>query len=137
MITPLRSDIGRATVAINDSTLSAKAAVPAGSWGGTYRVPTGEAVTVYASNSYPVDPALGQRWADTDSNHLTNGVTIRAPLFAGLFPDAPSGDRQARALLDAPAEDALKGKRGCQQKCAMLVSNQRPLACEASALPLS
>ena len=33
-------------------------------WGGQYRIATGESVTVYASNSYPVDPALGQRWAD-------------------------------------------------------------------------
>ena len=41
-----------------------RAAAPAGYWGGEYRASTGEAVTVYASNSYPVDPALGQRWAD-------------------------------------------------------------------------
>jgi len=33
-------------------------------WGGAYRTPTGESVTVYASNVYPVDPATGQRWAD-------------------------------------------------------------------------
>src|SRR5439155_15631056 len=31
---------------------------------GQYRTAAGELVTIYASNSYPVDPALGQRWAD-------------------------------------------------------------------------
>jgi hypothetical protein len=33
-------------------------------WGGRYTTPTGEAVTVYVSNSYPQDPALPQRWAN-------------------------------------------------------------------------
>ena len=46
------------------TTAAVSAIAPAGYWGGEYRVSTGEAVTVYASNSYPVDPALGQRWAD-------------------------------------------------------------------------
>ena len=42
----------------------ASAVAPAGYWGGQYRTAAGELVTIYASNSYPVDPALGQRWAD-------------------------------------------------------------------------
>jgi hypothetical protein len=41
-----------------------QALAPDGYWGGQYRIATGESVTVYASNSYPVDPAIGQRWAD-------------------------------------------------------------------------
>ena len=41
-----------------------RALAPEGYWGGDYRIASGETVTVYASNSYPVDPALGQRWAD-------------------------------------------------------------------------
>ncbi len=86
---PLRSDIGRATVSINDSTLSAKAAVPAGSWGGTYRVPTGEAVTVYASNAYPVDPAMGQRWADF-LDTLVHGSELSS-VIVFLAPDAEVG----------------------------------------------
>jgi hypothetical protein len=52
---------------IPDAQLTGKAAqlgVPANSWGGVYRASTGEPVTVYASNAYPVDPAIGQRWAD-------------------------------------------------------------------------
>jgi hypothetical protein len=61
---PQRADISRAGRAIPDSTLSAKLAVPSASWGGAYRTSTGESVTVFASNAYPVDPAVGQRWAD-------------------------------------------------------------------------
>jgi len=33
-------------------------------WGGRYTASTGEAVTVYTSDAYPVDQAVGQRWAD-------------------------------------------------------------------------
>lgn len=63
---PQLSEISRASRPIVDTQLTsaAAAAAPAGYWGGEYRASTGEAVTVYASNSYPVDPALGQRWAD-------------------------------------------------------------------------
>ncbi len=43
---------------------SVSAFAPVGYWGGQYRTSSGESVTIYASNSYPVDPALGQRWAD-------------------------------------------------------------------------
>jgi hypothetical protein len=39
-------------------------AAPTGYWGGVYRASTGENVTVYASNAYPMDATLGQRWAD-------------------------------------------------------------------------
>jgi len=38
--------------------------VPGTYWGGAYRTASGESVTVYASNTYPMDPATGQRWAD-------------------------------------------------------------------------
>jgi hypothetical protein len=41
-----------------------RALAPNGYWGGEYRIASGETVTVYASNSYPMDPTLGQRWAD-------------------------------------------------------------------------
>ena len=66
--TPSAAAIARGPLAIRDSILSQ---VPlerlqkAGSaWGGPYTASTGETVTVYASSSYPQDPALGQRWAD-------------------------------------------------------------------------
>src|SRR5262249_58509750 len=62
-------EIARADQPIRDSLISppstrALAQAPSGYWGGVYRVPTGEDVTVYASNAYPMDSALGQRWAD-------------------------------------------------------------------------
>ncbi|MBA3735440.1 MAG: hypothetical protein H0W90_09635 [Actinobacteria bacterium] len=60
---PQLDQIARAFRPITDKQV-ALSAVPNGFWGGQYRTTTGESVTVYASNSYPVDPALGQRWAD-------------------------------------------------------------------------
>lgn len=39
-------------------------AVPTGFWGGEYTTRSGDRVTIYASNSYAVDDAANQRWAD-------------------------------------------------------------------------
>lgn len=64
---PQLAEISRASQPIVDTEIAkaaVSAAAPAGYWGGEYRVSTGESVTIYASNSYPVDAALGQRWAD-------------------------------------------------------------------------
>jgi hypothetical protein len=63
---PQLAEISRASRPIADTELaaSALAVAPNGYWGGEYRTATGEAVTIFASNSYPVDSALGQRWAD-------------------------------------------------------------------------
>src|SRR5204863_7622859 len=36
----------------------------AGFWGGPTTASTGEAVTVFVSNTYPMDPATQKRWAD-------------------------------------------------------------------------
>src|SRR6266536_3959533 len=64
---PRLAEIARGSAAIPDTLLDPgpmRALAPSGFWGGDYRTPSGESVTVYASNSYPIDPALGQRWAD-------------------------------------------------------------------------
>jgi hypothetical protein len=66
---PRLADIARASGPIPDALISrpktqALALAPTGYWGGVYRASTGENVTVYASNAYPMDPAIGQRWAD-------------------------------------------------------------------------
>src|SRR5919109_4236500 len=65
---PSLDAIGRAAAPIPDSIIRGSARTlalaPTGYWGGQYKVATGELVTVYASNSYAMDPALGQRWAD-------------------------------------------------------------------------
>jgi hypothetical protein len=63
---PARSEISRASSPIVDKEVAAgvSAVAPAGYWGGEYRTAAGESVTIYASNIYPVDPLLGQRWAD-------------------------------------------------------------------------
>jgi len=41
-----------------------RAISPAGFWGGTYTTSTNEHVTIYISDSYPQDQAVGQRWAN-------------------------------------------------------------------------
>jgi hypothetical protein len=64
---PSLADISRASQPIVDTTIRAPSSVgyvPPGYWGGEYTISTGETVTVYASNSYAMDPALEQRWAD-------------------------------------------------------------------------
>jgi hypothetical protein len=63
LIAPSLAEIARAEAPIVDSTVTVNA-VPDGFWGGPYRIASGELVTVFASNSYPMDPALGQRWAN-------------------------------------------------------------------------
>jgi hypothetical protein len=63
LVTPARGEIGRADAPIIDGTVKLSA-IPNGFWGGQYRIASGELVTVYASNTYPMDTALGQRWAD-------------------------------------------------------------------------
>ena len=64
---PSLAEISRASRPIVDTTITTPSTlgfVPSGYWGGEYTISTGERVTVYASNSYPMDPALEQRWAD-------------------------------------------------------------------------
>jgi len=64
---PSLAEVSRASRAIVDKTIAAPTSlgyVPPVYWGGEYTISTGEKVTVYASNTYPVDPALEQRWAN-------------------------------------------------------------------------
>src|SRR3954466_2647 len=73
----------------------------------------GELVTIYASNSYPVDPAIGQRWADFLASlvHGRELATVTVLLSTSQQIDGICG-RQALAcyssrgaLLYAPAQD--------------------------------
>ena len=80
--TPELDQIGRAGVPIRDSVLKTsriRALSANGYWGGPYRTAAGESVTIYASNTYPVDPALGQRWADFLASllHTSEISTVR------------------------------------------------------------
>src|SRR3954453_9263637 len=68
--TPRLAELARAAEPIPDTLISALALAPSGYWGGVYRAATGENVTVYASNAYPMETALGQRWADFLSSLL-------------------------------------------------------------------
>jgi len=64
---PLLADIGIANGTITDSILSTGAArrlAAVASWGGTFTTPAGEHVMIRVSDSYPVDTARAQRWAN-------------------------------------------------------------------------
>ncbi|CAN5223211.1 hypothetical protein BH18ACT12_BH18ACT12_20550 [soil metagenome] len=110
---PQRSEISRAGRAISDSMLPARLSVPRASWGGAYRTATGESVTVFASNAYPVDPTVGQRWADFLAS-LVHGFEISS-VIVFLAPastveqlcgqDAVACYSAPDDLLVAPGED--------------------------------
>jgi len=113
---PLRAEISRAASPIVDTEVAAAnvgAVPPAGYWGGQYRTSTGELVTIYASNSYPVDPALGQRWADFLAS-LVHGpeistvtVLLATPTQIGRVcgSDAVACYSPQGAVLYTPGED--------------------------------
>jgi hypothetical protein len=64
---PSLAEISRVSRPIVDTTIAAPKTlglVPPGYWGGEYTISTGEKVSVFASNSFAMDPALEQRWAD-------------------------------------------------------------------------
>jgi hypothetical protein len=115
---PQLDEIARAGEPIRDSLISppatrALAQAPSGYWGGVYRASTGENVTVYASNAFPMDPELGQRWADFLASlvHGSELSTVTVLLstsgeisrFCGQDALACYSDRGA--LLYAPGED--------------------------------
>ena len=111
---PQLAEISRASRPIVDTQLTTAAAVaPAGYWGGEYRASTGEAVTVYASNSYPVDPALGQRWADflatlvhgPELSTVTVLLTTPEQISSTCGQDAVACYNSRGARLYAPGED--------------------------------
>jgi hypothetical protein len=113
---PRLAEIARGSAAIPDTLLDPgpmRALGPSGFWGGDYRTPSGETVTVYASNSYPVDSALGQRWANFLASLLhgseLSSVTVllatpdQIKRICGGFAVACYDDRGG--LLYAPGED--------------------------------
>jgi hypothetical protein len=75
---PLLADLGIAAAPIPDSILSTRATrslQAAASWGGTFTASTGEQVSIHVSDSYPVDNARAQRWADFLAS-LVHGTEI-------------------------------------------------------------
>jgi hypothetical protein len=115
---PQFDEIARADQPIRDSLISppttrALAQAPSGYWGGVYRVATGEAVTIYASNAYPMDPTLGQRWADflaslvhgSELSKVTVLLSTSDEISRVCGQDALACYSARGALLYAPGED--------------------------------
>jgi hypothetical protein len=99
---------------LRDTQIAGAQQTPRGEWGGAYTTPTGETVEVFASNTYPQDPAIPQRWANFLST-LVHGPEI-ATITAHIAPlnevQRTCGERalacyspNARALY-APGEAA-------------------------------
>jgi hypothetical protein len=113
---PRLAEIARAARPIPDAMVSPRVLgllAPGTFWGGTYRTSSGESVTVYASNAYPVDPALGQRWADflaslVHGSELSSIRVFLAPpsLIARICgSDAVACYSAQNSSLVAPGED--------------------------------
>lgn len=116
---PQVADLGRTAGQIHDTVLrltTLRALAPDGYWGGTYRTATGENVTIYASNSYPTDPALGQRWADflarlVHGSELSTVTVLLAPpkeIERVCGNDAIACYSSRGGLLYTPGEDPSK-----------------------------
>jgi hypothetical protein len=113
---PELDQIGRASGPIADSIISApatRALAPNGYWGGQYRTVAGETMTIYASNSYPMDPALAQRWADflaslvhgSELSTVTVLLSTPTQISSVCGTDALACYSARGALLYAPGED--------------------------------
>jgi hypothetical protein len=115
---PRLDEIARASGPIPDSLISAPKTqalllAPTGYWGGVYRAPTGESVTVYASNAYPMDLALGQRWANflaslvhgSELSKVTVLLSTSDEISRVCGQDALACYSARGALLYAPGED--------------------------------
>lgn len=115
---PQLDQITRAGQPIRDSLIAppatrALAQAPNGYWGGVYKVSTGENVTVYASNAYPMDPALGQRWADflaslahgSELSKVTVMLSTDSEISRICGQDALACYSDRGALLYAPGQD--------------------------------
>jgi hypothetical protein len=113
---PSRAEIARAASPISDrevAVANVSAVAPAGYWGGQYRTSTGELVTIYASNNYPIDPALGQRWADflaslvhgSEISTVTVLLSTPAQIERVCGSDAVACYSPQGAVLYTPGED--------------------------------
>lgn len=100
---PNRAQVGFA-LAIPEGSLR-WAAAPAGFWGGEYRTGSNESVTIYTSNSYAVDGAANQRWADFLGG-LIHGPELS--LVTIYFATPPAAHR-----LCSGAADVVHGVLGC------------------------
>jgi hypothetical protein len=105
---PRLAEIARGSAPIPDSVLDSRpmrALAAGGFWGGVYRTASGETVTVYASSSYAVDPALGQRWADFLAS-LVHGSELSSVTVLLATPDEIAricGGFAVACYDDAPA----------------------------------
>jgi hypothetical protein len=113
---PSLAEISNASRPIVDTTIakpSTLGLVPPGYWGGEYTISTGEKVTVYASNSYAMDPTLEQRWADflgslvhgSEISQVTVLLSTSSQISQTCGQDAVACYAPQGSLLYTPGED--------------------------------
>jgi len=113
---PRLSELGVASGPIRDSILSSSATrrlAAVASWGGTFTASTGEPVTINVSDTYPVDNARAQRWANffgslVHGSEISSVQVFLAPLdevqqFCGQ--DALACYSPNQHLLVSPGDD--------------------------------
>jgi hypothetical protein len=100
---PIRSQVGSA-LAISGGTLR-WALGPTGFWGGEYTTGSNERVTIYTSNSYAVDGAANQRWADFLGGLIHGPELSRVTVYFATPPEAHR--------LCSGAADVVHGVLGC------------------------
>jgi hypothetical protein len=96
---------------------SMRALSAASAWGGTYTAATGEQVKISVSDAYPVDDAVGQRWADFVASLVHGPELARVNILLATTSEIARacGGRalacynEDDAQLVAPAEDAPGG----------------------------
>ncbi|MFN2627785.1 MAG: hypothetical protein ABR569_04005 [Gaiellaceae bacterium] len=117
---PARLEIGRMPRAVSDRTLpassrSARASLPVGAWGGVQTASTGDRVILYASASYPQDPAELQRWADFLASLVHGAEISNLTMYLAPLPEVqqlcgPNASAcYGESLLVAPGEDLPDG----------------------------
>ena len=76
-------------------------------WGGRYTAATGETVTVYLSNDYPIDPALHARWANYLVSLVHGSEIARVDVY--LAPLSLVRDECGRSALAcySPSQEAM------------------------------
>jgi hypothetical protein len=114
---PDRAEIANAPSAIPDSSLSAGAAhrllAQPSTWGGSFVAASGETLTILVSDTYPMDPATAQRWADFLGTlvHGPELSRLTAYLLTTNEVESLCGDEALacysanREILVAPGED--------------------------------
>jgi hypothetical protein len=108
---PRVSELGNAAgLMITDSILSSSATrrlAAVASWGGTFTASTGEQVNINVSDSYPVDAARAQHWADFFASLLHGSELSAVHVYLAPLDEVQQFCGQAALACYSPNQDLL------------------------------